>query len=299
MKILLTGSNGLLGSYLVPELLKTNSQLFATSRGNNRNIDFHNLQKRKLEYRSLDLCDGQAIENTILEIKPDHIIHAGACTQVDYCELNQVDCWNTNVTATRFIASAAEKVNASLLFVSTDFVFSGEQGMYKETDPTGPVNYYGSSKLAAEKAVMDSKTDWSIARTVLVYGDPKISFRTNILTWVRDELSAGKPIKVVNDQMRTPTFAADLATGIRLMIEKNAGGLFHLSGKDVLTPYEMAIQTAEFLKLDKSLITAVDSSGFKQAAKLPLKTGFEISKAVRELGYSPIDFSAGMRNVFL
>ncbi|WP_336514688.1 NAD(P)-dependent oxidoreductase [Pollutibacter soli] len=297
-KILVTGANGLLGSSLVPLLVWRGFDVVATGRGENRVLDPQLIRSGNIQYVPLDLLDGVDIEKKIISMAPDQIVHAGAQTQVDFCEQNPVECWNTNVTATRFIISAAEKVNAGLVYVSTDFVFSGEKGMYREEDDPGPVNYYGSSKLAAEKSVMGSCLNWSIARTVLVYGNSKLSHRTNILTWVRDELTRGKSIKVVNDQVRTPTFVNDLAEGICLMIEKNASGIFHLSGKDVLTPYEMAIAAAEYFSLDTSLITPVDASTFSQPAKRPLKTGFNIDKAKRELGYSPTAFSLAISKAF-
>lgn len=296
-KILVTGANGLLGSALVPLLGRRGFDVIATGRGENRVLDEQLLRSGEIRYLPLDLLDGAGLEKKIISFAPDQIVHAGAQTQVDFCEQHPIECWNTNVTATRFIIDAAKKINASLLYVSTDFVFSGEKGMYAEDDETGPVNYYGSSKLAAEKAVMDSGLNWSIARTVLVYGNPKSSHRTNILTWVRDELSKGKGIKVVNDQVRTPTYVDDLTEGICLMLEKKAEGIFHLSGKDIFTPFQMATAVAKFLQLDERLITAVDASTFSQPAKRPLKTGFNIDKAVKELGYSPMDFEVAVRMV--
>lgn len=297
-RIFVTGANGLLGSGLIPLLARRGFDVIATGRGENRVLDERLVRSGAIRYIPLDLLDGAGIEKNIISYSPHFIVHAGAQTQVDFCEQHPIECWNTNVTATRFIIDAAKKINAGLLYVSTDFVFGGEKGMYREEDETGPVNYYGSSKLAAEKSVMRSGLDWSIARTVLVYGNPKLSHRTNILTWVRDELSKGKQIRVVNDQVRTPTYVDDLAEGICLMLEKNATGIFHLSGKDVLTPFQMAIATAKFLQLDEGLITAVDVSTFSQPATRPPKTGFNIEKAVKELGYAPVDFSAGMRRVF-
>uniref|UniRef100_UPI0025E44E98 sugar nucleotide-binding protein n=1 Tax=uncultured Chitinophaga sp. TaxID=339340 RepID=UPI0025E44E98 len=121
--------------------------------------------------------------------------------------------------------------------------------------------------------------------------DPK---RTNIITWVKDNLEQHKPIKVVDDQWRTPTLVHDLAIGCKLIVDKQATGLFHLSGADLLTPYEMALAVAQEFNLDASLIERVDAATFTQPAKRPARTGFIINKAVNELGYAPRSFKDGI-----
>jgi dTDP-4-dehydrorhamnose reductase len=296
MKILLTGANGLLGQHLLQLILKeTDCMVFAVGKGNCRTEFLHN---KRLQYFSLDITDAVAASRLYLEQQPGIIIHAAAITQVDDCESDKVKCWNTNVTATRFLIEAAKKLNAFFVYVSTDFVFDGEKGNYSETDLTGPVNYYGSSKLAAENAVIDSGLNAAIVRTCLVYGNLVNGSRTNFISWVKENLQEGKTIKVVNDQYRTPTYIEDLAKGILLVAEKRAKGIFHISGEEVLTPYEMAMLTADFLSLDKSLVEKVDASSFTQTAKRPAKTGFVITKAKNELGYQPINFNGGLKKMF-
>jgi dTDP-4-dehydrorhamnose reductase len=298
LKVFITGSNGLLGGYLVRDLSNAGHRLFATSKGDNRTISTDLLDSGLVHYKSADIKDGEAIARLIETFSPDMVVHAAAITQVDNCELNKDECWNTNVTATAHIIAAAEKVRAALIYVSTDFVFSGDKGMYSEEDETGPVNYYGTSKLAAEKLVMESGLQWSICRTVLVYGNAIGPTRSHMLTWVQNEISKGNTIKVVADQVRTPTYAGDLSAGIVLMVNRAAKGIYHISGKDIVTPYEMALKTAQFLSLDPSFIQKVDASSFSQPAKRPPKTGFDISKAKRDLGYDPISFAEGLEKVF-
>jgi dTDP-4-dehydrorhamnose reductase len=157
------------------------------------------------------------------------------------------------------------------------------------------VNYYGASKLAGEKVIMaGNKLNWCIARTVLVYGITSDLGRSNIVLWVKDSLEKGKTIQVVNDQWRTPTLAEDLAMGCFLAASKKATGIYNISGSDFITPYEIALMTAEYFNLDKSLIKPADSTTFTQPAKRPLKTGFIIDKAKRELGYKPHTFREGL-----
>jgi dTDP-4-dehydrorhamnose reductase len=295
MKILVTGANGLLGQHLVQLLYYTTVyDIIATGRGASR-LSFPVAER--YHYANLDITDAIAVHECISTHHPDIIIHAAAMTQPDPCELNPVACWNVNVTATRFLISAANAVHAYFIYVSTDFVFSGEDGPYKEEDATGPVNYYGSSKLAAEKAVMESSLKWAIVRTVLVYGNILAGNRSNIITWVKENLENKRPIKVVNDQWRTPTYVKDLAKGILLLLEKKATGIYHISGGEHMRPYDMAVAVADYLQLDKTLMMEVDAATFTQPAMRPLKTGFIISKAISELGYCPTSFNAAMKDM--
>jgi dTDP-4-dehydrorhamnose reductase len=157
-----------------------------------------------------------------------------------------------------------------------------------------PVNYYGESKLAGEKLIQQSKVNWAILRTVLVYGVTPDMSRSNIVLWVKKSLEEGKTISVVNDQWRTPTLAEDLAMGCYLAASQKAKGIYHISGSEMLTPFEIANQTADYFNLNKALIKPADSSTFTQPAKRPPKTGFIIAKAQRELGYAPHTFTEGL-----
>jgi dTDP-4-dehydrorhamnose reductase len=144
---------------------------------------------------------------------------------------------------------------------------------------------------------MHSGLHWAIVRTVLVYGDILAGTRSNIVSWVKQNLTAGKPIKVVNDQVRTPNYVQDLVNGLLLVAEKNATGIFHISGQEVLTPYDMALAVANYMQLDKNLMTQVNASTFTQPAQRPLKTGFVIDKAKSQLGFRPISFKQGLQKM--
>jgi dTDP-4-dehydrorhamnose reductase len=295
MKILVTGANGLLGQSLLKQLLHKKFNVVATGRGPQRAGS--NLPTEYF-YADIDITDGPAIEKFVLEQKPSVIVHAAAMTQVDLCELNKQECYNINVTATRFIIDAAKQVRPKFIFVSTDFIFDGSDGPYNEDAEPDPVNYYGSTKMVAEKAVMESGLDWAIARTILVYGIAPETGRTNILGFIKDSIEAGKTIRMVNDQVRTPTYVEDLAKGIVLMIEKNATGIFNISGEEKMTPYDMAIATARYFGLNANLIQKSTSSDINQPAVRPPVTGFNISKAKKELGYKPVTFAEALREMF-
>ncbi|TGE19776.1 SDR family oxidoreductase [Hymenobacter elongatus] len=290
-RILITGSNGLLGQKLV-ELIRQQPgvELIASSRGTNKLAALY----PDLHFVPLDVTDRAQVQSVLAAERPTHIVHTAAMTNVDECELNQEPCWLQNVTAVEHLVEACEQLSIHLTHVSTDFIFSGEQGPLSEEAVPGPVNFYGESKLAAERAVQASTAQWAIVRTVLVYGIAHDYGRTNIVLWVRDSLRAGKQINVVDDQFRTPTLAEDLAQGCWLVAKNDAAGIYNISSSELLTPYQMALQVAEYFELDKDLIVKADGSTFSQPAKRPLRTGFIITKAQQHLGYHPHTFEQGI-----
>lgn len=297
MKILITGANGLLGQKLV-YLLKTKSdiEIIATSRGENRLKD-----KNGYSYQSLDISNYNEVEKIINNTKPDVIINTAAMTNVDACETQQEECWKQNVTAVENLVKAIHSfnnnqstINIHLIHLSTDFVFDGEKGPYREDDIPNPLSYYAKSKWEAEKIIQASSIKWAIARTIIIYGVADEMSRSNIVLWAKSALEKGNPLNIVNDQWRMPTLAEDLAMGCFLIAEKGATGIYHLSGKDLMRIDELVERVANFFHLDKSIISTISSESLKQAAKRPPKTGFILDKAMSELGYNPHSFEEGL-----
>lgn len=290
-KILITGSNGLLGQKLVSLLLpNADVELLATSRGENKLAALY----PQLSFVSLDVTNPAEVKSVVATHQPTHIIHTAAMTNVDECEVNQDACWNLNVDAVEYLVKAAEENNVHFTHLSTDFIFDGLAGPYDEEAEANPISYYGESKLAAEQLVQKSSARWAIVRTVLVYGIVHDYGRSNIVLWVKNSLENQKTIKVVDDQFRTPTLAEDLALGCWLIADQNAEGVFNISSKEVLTPYAMALQVADYFKLDDSYITRADAGSFSQTARRPARTGFIITKAEEQLGFRPHTFTEGI-----
>ncbi len=289
IRVLVTGSNGLLGQKLTV-LLDNDPEIdvVATARGT------LNYPLSSGSFDKLDVTQREAVDHVITTHKPDVVIHTAAMTQVDQCETEQERCWLNNVTAVEHVVKACEKTTSHLIHISTDFIFDGTYGPLDETAKPNPLSYYGKSKLAGEEIVQKGSVNWSILRTVLVYGITQDMSRSNIVLWVKKSLEEGKTIHVVNDQWRTPTLAEDLAMGCLLTARKKAKGIYHVSGDEIMTPHDIAIRTAEFFQLDKSLIKVTDSTHFRQPAPRPPKTGFIIEKAKRELGYKPRSFVEGL-----
>lgn len=290
MKILVTGSNGLLGQKLTTLLNSIPSvYLIATARGKSALSINHG------EVQSLDITDPTAVNNIVASTRPDVIINTAAMTQVDQCEVERESCWKVNVTGVGNLIKASRAYQAHLVHISTDFIFDGRHELLGETAEPGPVNYYGESKLAGERQVIESDISWTIIRTVLVYGITNDMSRSNIVVWVKNSLEQGKTISVVSDQWRTPTLAEDLATGCYLAAIKRAPGIYNISGKDYLSVHSFAMRIADFFGLDKSLIKETDSTKFTQPGRRPLKTGFILEKARRVLGYEPHSLEEGLR----
>lgn len=294
MKILVTGANGFLGYYLVERLLQKEYTVIATGKGDCR-LPF--LSHPRFIYAAMDFTDPYSVHDVFEKFQPAVVVHAGAMSKPDECETQQWQTYLVNVEGTVTLLVNAEEYKSFFIYISTDFVFDGEKGMYTEEEEPAPVNYYGQTKYEAEAAVKEYEYGWSVVRTVLVYGKPATG-KNNILMVVKEKLERGEEYKVVDDQVRTPTYIEDLAAGIVAMIEKEATGIYHLSGKDILTPYQMAVKAAEYLKLDASLIKKVTAADFSQPAKRPAKTGLVIDKARRELGYDPVSFEEGLQKTF-
>ncbi|MCC7332219.1 MAG: SDR family oxidoreductase [Flavobacteriales bacterium] len=292
-KILITGSNGLLGQKLVKLLShKTNIDLLATSIGENRVQSVTGFN-----YQNLDITSKTQVDSVFNKFNPDVVINTAAMTNVDACENKKEECINLNVNAVKKLIDASEKHQSHLIHLSTDFVFDGENGPYKETDIQNPLSFYGQSKYEAEKLVQQAKTKWSIVRTIIVYGVVEDMSRSNIVLWAKQALEKGSPLTIVNDQYRMPTLAEDLAYACWLIAEKSAGGIYHISGKDFMSILELVNRVADFYGYDKSIITPVSSSSLNQAAKRPPKTGFVLDKAIKDLGYSPCSFEEGLEIV--
>lgn len=283
MKILITGSNGLLGQKIVKRCLRHAIPFIATSKGVNRNPDCPDDM-----YVSLDLQNTDEVTELVTSLQPQSIIHTAALTNVDYCELNPEECQRVNVDAVKTLFEAAKQINAHFQLLSTDFVFDGEQGNYRETDKVNPLSVYARSKVDAEQLlVSDSYTDWSIVRTIIVYGTGHNLSRSNMILWALDALPKGQQMNLVNDQFRAPTWADDLAYGCVEIVRRREQGIFHLSGPETLAVSAIVERIANHLKLDTNAIQTISSDTLNQPAKRPPRTGFDLTKAREKLDYKP------------
>ncbi|RMG56041.1 MAG: SDR family oxidoreductase [Bacteroidetes bacterium] len=289
-RILLTGSNGLLGQKIVNLLRdRQHTQLWASARGTNR----HPI-RGGYTYVEADLTDYSRWKDIFADFKPTTLIHTAAMTQVDQCETDHSLCDAINVTAVEQLTSLCARYGTHMVHISTDFVFDGSAGPYRETDAPAPVNYYGGAKLKAEQIIQASNPDHAILRTMLLYGVTPAMSRSNIVLWARDSLMKGKEIRVVTDQVRCPTLAEDLAQATVTAAMREARGLYHISGSEMMPIIDLARKVADFWDLDASLIHEVDSPSLNQPARRPPVTGFILLKAQTELGYQPHTLDQGL-----
>lgn len=291
IKVVITGSNGLLGQSLLNLLLKDKEkyQVFGFSRGENRS------GREDFSYVSIDLTHKKNLKKKLQDIHPDFIINTAAMTLVDVCENQKEACDLLNVSVVKWLSEIADDLGVHLIHLSTDFVFDGVKGNYKETDTPNPVSYYGVSKLKSEEVLVNSKINFTILRTILVYGKVFDMSRSNIVLWVKEMLEAGKEITVVNDQYRMPTYVKDLAKACKITMDKRATGIYHVSSNKLFSVYEIAQQIAEVFQLDKSLIKPILSSSLNQIGKRPPKTGFDLSKTHKELDFYPRPFKESLQ----
>lgn len=298
MKILITGSNGFIAQHIIKDLL-THTEHFVI--GSSYGDDRLNLKDTfpLFNYARLDISNEQEVYSVITFHSPDIIIHTAAIGSPDYCEQHKNECGKINIIGTFNVVKAAEYVGAAIIFTSTDFVFNGKGGPYKEEDNTDPVNYYGQSKVKSEQLIIKNSKNFCIIRLCSVYGNAFSGKARGIITLTKENLEQNKTINVVYDQFRTPTFVEDISTIILKIIEKGSKGLFHISGEEMQTPYDMAMESAAFFKLNKDLIKKVLSTDLKEPAKRPFKTGFIIDKAKKEFDFFPNTLKQGLLRMFV
>jgi len=290
-KIVITGSNGLLGQTLVNLLMKApeNYSVFGLSKGDNR------MNRNDFLYYDIDITNYSQLEECITYIQPSFIINTAAMTNVDTCELKPEECNNLNIEAVKYLTQICTKLNIHFIQISTDFIFDGSKGFYKETDLPNPLSIYGHSKLKAENIVKNSGVNFSILRTILVYGKGVNLKRNNIVLWVKDMLENNKEITIVDDQYRMPTYVEDLATACKLIVDKNISGVYHISSNELLSVFEIANQIADVFGLNKKLIKPISTKTLNQKAIRPQKTGFDLSKTIKELDFQPTSFLLGLK----
>ena len=291
MKILITGSNGLLGQKLVHLLSKDSEvELVATARGENR-LDL----REGYRYVSMDITQQDEVDRVLTAEKPAVMIHTAAMTNVDACENNRESCYNLNVNLVKNLTDYCVENKTHLIHLSTDFIFDGVKGNYTEEDKPNPLSYYGETKLLSEKILQNSTLDFTILRTILVYGLVNDMSRSNIVLWVKESLENKKEITIVDDQFRTPTYVEDLALACKLSIDKKAKGVYHVSSCEMLSIYEIANEIAITFQLDKSLIKPISTSILNQTAPRPVRTGFDLTKIKRDLSFNPKTFKEDLQ----
>ena len=265
MKILVIGGSGMLGQQLVYLLKQQDFEVYAT---------YHSEPINEDGFHPLDITNMNDTKSFVKKIKPDVVVLTAAFTDVDACERQKETAFSINVTGTANVASAAEATSAKMVYISTDYVFNGKKGNYKETDKTDPIDYYGFTKLKGEEQVQKFCSDYIIARTSVLFGLHK----PNFITWVISELEQNKPFSVVTDQIVSPTYTLDLSEQILALLREDATGIFHTAGAESISRYDLALKTAEIGHFDTSLVQLTSTENMNWIAKRPKDSSLDVSK---------------------
>jgi dTDP-4-dehydrorhamnose reductase len=276
-----TGSSGLLGRNLV-NVLKGDYEVVGISR--HASPDQSNLV--------VDISQENSAVGAIADIAPGLIVHAAAETDVDWCETDRNSAWRVNVQGTANIVKGCLKVGAKLVFISTDYVFDGSKGGYDEDDQPNPVNFYGLTKLEAERVVAGALSDSLVVRTSVLYGwHPS---KLNFATWILKGLGEHQTLRIAEDHLSSPTLARGLAESIHAALEQDSRGILHIAGNHRISRFDFALRIAEKFDLDHNLLIPVKMQDLNWIARRPRDSSLSVRKAEKELGIDLLDVDRGL-----
>ncbi|HSV49447.1 MAG TPA: dTDP-4-dehydrorhamnose reductase [Candidatus Acidoferrales bacterium] len=290
MKLLITGASGLYGSKLAKLALDRGIEVYSS--------DIQGLSVYG-NFVKLDITDKVRVEEVFCSIKPDVVVHAASLTDVDKCELNKELAWRVNVDGTKHVAEASRQAGSFLVYISTDYVFSGEKGCYVESDSPEPLNYYGLTKLEAETVVMQTmaESDFFIGRPSVIYGATPAAGKVNFALWLIEALRKGERVRIVVDQWNTPTLNTNLAEMTLEVLERRLNGVFHTCGATRVSRFEFATMIADCFGLDKSLIDRVSAVQFSWPAKRPTDSSLDTSLAQRTFNCKPLQMGEALERL--
>jgi dTDP-4-dehydrorhamnose reductase len=267
MKYLVTGSAGLIGNQLVHDLEKSGEIVYSC---------YNNMKPVYGIPTKLNLLNLEDIHKIFKKFQPDVVIHSAALTDVEKCEVDPQLANLLNVKATEVIAKEVEKISSYLMYISTDYIFDGKSGFYKETDSTNPLNNYGKTKLLGEKFIENETSKWSIIRTSTPFGVHP--FKKTFPVWVYENLKINKKINILEDQFTSPTYVPNLSKMILEITSRSLEGFFHLSGSTKISRFEFAKMIATKLNLDLSLLNPVKIDNMAWKANRPIDSSLDVSK---------------------
>ena len=286
MKLLVLGGSGLIGM----SLLKLNNEKFDIITTYNKNQI--NVPKTLSVKCSLP-NDFNKLEKIIITEKPNVIVNTMGYSNIDFCEINKEESHQLHVKITEKIAKLATTYNIKTIFLSSDYVFDGKKGNYIESDLPNPINYYGKTKLEAEKIILKQPQN-VVLRTSVIYD---WDFRVRFFNYVVDNLKNQREIEATYDVFNSVTLVDSLIQSIFLAIKKDVSGLFHVVDSTCVNRFEFAKCIAEIFKLDKKLIKKKSIDDIDVIAKRPKNACLNNSKAKKELGMEFRTLEKGIKKV--
>jgi len=284
LKLLITGASGLLGHKVAQLALKKNHEVHSIYKEHPTNLG---------NPIKLDLTDQSEVFKAISRLNPEVVIHAAAYTDVDGCEVNKDSAWKVNAEATKHIAMASTSISAHLIYVSTDYIFDGENGLYSEDDSPNPINYYGYTKLKGEELVKEHAKEWCIARASVIYGWDR-AHKPNFATWLINNLNQRREVKILMDQYVSPTLNTNLAEMLLEIAERRITGILHTAGATRVSRQEFALKLAEVFNLNMDLIKSAKMNEMPWKAKRPKDSSLNVSRALALLNAKPLKLNQAL-----
>ena len=288
MKVLVIGVGGQVGSKVAKLALQNGDTVVGAYRS-------RPLVHPGIESIPLDKADPHSVTEGIERIRPDVVIDTGALHNVDYCEMHPDEAKAVNSVGTGRLARAAWDVGARFVFISTDYVFDGAQPEpYSESDSPHPQSIYARSKLEGEQVAMAVNRNTVIARPSVIYSWAPLKDSANsasgkplnFASWFLRQLLDGKEVRIVTDQVASPTLADDLAGALLALARSSATGVFHTAGATPLSRYDFCIRIAHHFGLQSQRVVPVESAVLQQAARRPHNSSLSSDKLRRETGYA-------------
>lgn len=245
--------------------------------------------------RKLDITDRSRVFRLVRDFSPDVIYHCAALTNVDRCQQEVDESFRVNVLGTHNIIDAANRVGARLVFLSSDYIFDGDDGPYSETDAPNPLSVYGFHKVLGENIVATSCHDYLIVRSTVVFGWEEIG--KNFVIRLRQKLSQKQYVKVPSDQIGTPTYNRSLSNVILELTRNGAHGVYNVAGTSSISRYDFALQAARIFGLDPRLIVPVTTAKMEQPARRPLKAGLSVKKVQSEISTKLLTSEEGLQRM--
>jgi dTDP-4-dehydrorhamnose reductase len=241
----------------------------------------------------LDIRSWPAVHSLLTQVRPAVVYLPASLTNVDYCELHPEESYAINVLGACHVARCTRAIGAKLVYFSSDYVFDGKAGPYREDDPANPLCAYGRQKVMAEHYIATNVPDYLIVRTTVVYGWEQQG--KNFVCRLADTLKAGRVLRVPTDQIGSPVYAPNLAQAVVELALADAQGIYHVAGPQRVSRYEFACEAARVFRLEESLIQGVVTSELGQPAPRPLDAGMVVEKAAAELAVPLMDYRRGLQ----
>ena len=292
MRILVIGASGFIGRYVMRRLGASPDHVVAGTHSSQPPVGDGNA------WHQVELTATAALESLFQQSQPEAVVHLAAIADIGTAEREPERATAINVAATSTVARLCEQHGARLIFVSTECVFDGQRGFYREDETPRPATHYGRTKWEAEQEVAWEAAFWSVARTSIVYGWPHPG-KLNFAPWLIENLRSGRPYHAPTDVLRTPVYVEHLVDGIARIVEGGHPGILHVAGRDWVSMYEFATAIANAFNLDANLVQPIDPDAQARAGAptLPDRLGLDCRETMRRLNLEHPGLTEGIASL--